>query len=245
MGTDSVTVVPGLAIATTRSPFGFQNRVDGEALEAIPFDDVIALDSFPRHPQLLHDASRRRVAQEMPGFDAVKTEGLEAEVDEALAGLRRIASIPAIDSDPVPELGAPMFALNEEADDTDQGTSPGADHSKGYAGAIDPRRAVLSDPFFGTAMRIRMRNVEGRVGDLTKPCQPLDIEGVVSDEWSEYQSLGGQSRLVMDDARFEFRLHAGARKELFVIHRESRRETGEPPARGREGFPLLYISRQR
>jgi len=118
------------------------------------------------------------------GFDAVESEIAESEIDHALARLGRVSATPAVEGDPVAELGAAVLSLDDEADCADERGGFLPDNSERRAAAVDPGRSVQADPFRCAAVGIGVGDVESGVRNLTPSGKPLDVEGIIGNERS-------------------------------------------------------------
>src|SRR5206468_3920179 len=101
-------------------------------------------------------------------------------------------------------------AFDHETDRADERTGLSADDGESGTGAIDPGRTVQSNPFSGSAVRVRMRNVERRVGDFTHSSEALDVERIMVNEGPQGESVGRERRLVVNDPRFYVSPHLSA-----------------------------------
>ena len=99
----------------------------------------------------------------------METKNLKPEIDNTPTRLGRVPSTPAVQCDPVAELGAPVLALDHQADGADEGARLFADDCKRRTGPFDPGGSVKPDPFSCSAVRIGVWDVEGCVGDLAHP----------------------------------------------------------------------------
>ena len=169
--------------------------MDRDALEAIPLDRPVSLDSLLLHAELLNHASRGGVAKEVARLDSVQTEHLEAEIDNALAGLGRVTALPTLDGNPIPELGAVVNVIDHKADCAGQTSRRVVDDSESGIGSLVPGRSMRRNPLRRSAVRIWMRDVECRIGDLAHAGEPLDVERVVGNERAKRETLGGECRL--------------------------------------------------
>jgi len=118
------------------------------------------------------------------GFDAVKSEIAESEIDHALAGLGRVSATPAVQGNPVAELGTAVLSLDDEADRADEGGSFLPDDGERCAAPVDPCGGVQTDPFCRAAVRVGVGDVESGVRNLTPSGKPLDVEGIIGNERS-------------------------------------------------------------
>ena len=73
---------------------------------------------------------------ESRAFDPMHAEEFESEVQESLARLGGVSIVPAVASDPVAELGAPVLALDHETDCADQLAGFCLDDRKSGVGAV-------------------------------------------------------------------------------------------------------------
>src|SRR5437762_6594625 len=171
---------PSLLSGTRASgpPLGLEDRINGEGLEAIPFDHPVALDSFLLHAELLHHAPGSRIAEKVARFDPMQAENRESKVDESPARLGRITAIPAIERDPVSQLGTPVLALDHERDGADERAGFPADDRVGSTGAIIPGGTMKANPLGCATVRIRVGNIERSVGDLSHAGEALDVESI-------------------------------------------------------------------
>jgi hypothetical protein len=178
-----------------------EDRINGERFESIPFDRRIALDTLTLHPELLHHAPGCRVAKKVPPLDAMESQDPEAEIDHLLARLGRVTTVPTVQRNPIPELGAAVLALDYQAYCADQGTCFLPDYRESGAAAGFPRWIVQPNPLGCPAVRIGVRDVEGGVGHLTRSGEALDVERVVGNERAERETLGVKRRLRVHQVR--------------------------------------------
>src|SRR6185503_7767313 len=111
----------------------------------------------------------------MVGLDAMESEVAESKIDHTLARLGRVPPSPAVEGDPVAELGATVLPLDDKADRAHEGGRLLPDDGERRAGAVDPGWRVQADPFRRPAVGIGVRDVERGVGNLAHPGEALDI----------------------------------------------------------------------
>ena len=132
----------------------------------------------------------------MTGFDPVHAQEFEAEIEESLACLCGVSVVPSVASNPIAKLGAPVLAFDHETDRADQLARFCLDDRECCAGAVGPGGQVAFDPGRRCADRIRVRDVERGVRDLTHTREPLDVPRIVQLERSQGETVGSESRLV-------------------------------------------------
>jgi hypothetical protein len=94
---------------------------------------------------------------------------------------------------------------------------------------------MSENPLGCSAVRIRVRNVEGGVGDLTHAGEALYVEGVMRGEWAEGQALRVQGRLVRHASIYSPSLSASclARTSVKIIPPSPRMR---PPQKARPAY---------
>src|SRR3954462_13224540 len=79
-------------VATTA--LGREHAVHRYSFESSPAQKRIAMDSFRLHPNFLHDATRRRIADEVASLHAMEVKLGERVIHQRPGRFRRVATSP-------------------------------------------------------------------------------------------------------------------------------------------------------
>ena len=149
-----------------------------DILKLTPFANGIPVDAFEFHPKLDHHTARGRVTHEVPSLNSMEAKRLEPKRHECPTCLRAVAVIPIGYADPVPDLCLRMDAADSEVDRANEFADWLQRDRVHDVAAVFPLPRMSGNPRFRGASRIRVRNIQRRIGDFTSAREPFDRRGI-------------------------------------------------------------------